>query len=360
MSTAAPSRCIGIVPLDLNENVKNYKGSGKSLRDYYQCEYGKIRELVRRGKVKDIARAHPGSSITYEPGNGYWSSVLEHIQNFLKYVETGVVVVEDKPKKRKCNPVCNSTDSKKGSKRARKKGGEKSEIRQLEDTQTVEEGSDGDDSGSICSGATQVLESACKHLDDYETESAMKSRYQAYIDTLAKEERETNQRLYPHVEGVYMGRVFPYTNFKRSVSTRELNQLIDQEFKTMRSRDYETHPLRAFFERRKDADFGYIPIMIPCKTTGARERMGSVDHVLPKAYSFFEHPRFYMYVHKRINSHMGDNTPPEYRITAGLKRAEVGEIKILVKGMKANKVVKSAFEQMYSEFSEKADVRKMC
>eukprot|EP00966_Prymnesium_polylepis_P082531 1911021-Prymnesium_polylepis.2 len=117
----------------------------------------------------------------------------------------------------------------------------------------------------------------------------MEDSYKKFTDTRCAKQ---NEDLKPQVKAVCMGRVFPYTNYKHSMSTRELNAAIDSDFWTMKPSEHRSHPLCDFYKPRANS-----PIMIRCKNSKSMQRLGSVDHVLPQSWSFLEHPRFYIYVH---------------------------------------------------------------
>lgn len=75
--------------LDLEEDVQDYKGSGKGLRDFYLTEINELPYLRRNGTAFKLAEAKPGTAVCYDGGNGYWKSLLAHIEQFIQYVETG-------------------------------------------------------------------------------------------------------------------------------------------------------------------------------------------------------------------------------------------------------------------------------
>ena len=117
-----------------------------------------------------------------------------------------------------------------------------------------------------------------------------------------------------------------YANMKGDVPTSVVVEMLDEEFATMSEANYNFHPCKHYYEPRDDGR-GYKPIHIKCKTTGALVPLRSVDHILTKKWGFFDHPRFYVLVHTRVNSHMNDNRPPEYRIAYGISRHVVVKLK---------------------------------
>lgn len=213
-------------------------------------------------------------------------------------------------------------------------------------------------SESVCTDVLEsnVLDTSCDLMSDYASLTKMEDKLRAFTDALHREGLELGENLHPHVKTVYLGRVFPYTNWKHSVTTSELHNAIDAEFWVMSTHEYERHALRDFFEPRKNAA-GYEPIMIRCKKSKQKVRLGAIDHVVPKAWSFLEHPRFFVYMHTRVNSHMSDFEPPEYRIASGLTRSEVREMQGEIQKIKKNKALRDALEKVYAGFEDKLNPR---
>eukprot|EP00966_Prymnesium_polylepis_P080720 1870464-Prymnesium_polylepis.1 len=98
---------------------------------------------------------------------------------------------------------------------------------------------------------TIALQDGYALLDDYVMMRKIEDSYKKFTDTLWEEGVKQNEDLKPQVRGGYMGRVFPYTNYKRRMSTNELNTAIDNEFWRMTSSEYKSHPLCDFYKPRR-------------------------------------------------------------------------------------------------------------
>jgi hypothetical protein len=202
--------------------------------------------------------------------------------------------------------------------------------------------------------AEEAIDSAIDTVTDGRKYLKMQERLLDYQRKLLKEEEETGNKMYSEVRGVYLGRVHPYTNMKEEVSTTNLQQLIDEEFKFMKPKTYEFHPLRDFYEKcTTNPKIAYLPVEIRNKKTTSSRRMGEIDHVLTNEWSLFNHPRFYMYVNTRFNSHMKDNMPPEYRIGVGMNRSELLEMKNEVQRIKALPSIRKALAEAYKTMVDK-------
>ena len=162
--------------------------------------------------------------------------------------------------------------------------------------------------------------------EDPDLQKKMKSDLNTFKESLRQEERDQNKNLYVDVKPVELLEVPDYANLKGVIPTWMVERMLDKEFATMSERDYEGHRCKEYYEPRGDGR-GYKPIHIKCKTTGALVPLRSVDHILTKKWGFFDHPRFYVLVHTRVNSHMNDNRPPEYRIAYGISRHTVVKLK---------------------------------
>jgi hypothetical protein len=115
--------------------------------------------------------------------------------------------------------------------------------------------------------------------------------------------------------------------------------------------------LEAYYEPKPNGRQGYKPIFIFNKKWGW-QRLGTIDHIIPQSYGVFEHPRFYIMCHTRLNSHMGDKHP-EYRIAAGLSRSHLTRIKSWIKRFKKMPELKDVWNKFCSELEEIVPVRQM-
>lgn len=88
-TTKARSVDLQFTRLDLAEDVNNYKGGGMRLRSFYLAELGDMLLLRCKAKAEQMARENPGNTVCYDGSNGYWRSLLAHIEQFLEYVESG-------------------------------------------------------------------------------------------------------------------------------------------------------------------------------------------------------------------------------------------------------------------------------
>ena len=162
--------------------------------------------------------------------------------------------------------------------------------------------------------------------EDPELLKKMESDLNVFKESMRQEERDQNKNLHVDVKPVALLEVPDYANLKGVIRTWMVEKMLDKEFATMSEGVYQFHPCKHYYEPRDDGR-GYKPIHIKCKTTGALVPLRAVDHILTKKWGFFDHPRFYVVTHTRVNSHMNDNRPPEYRIAYGIPRHVVVKLK---------------------------------
>lgn len=184
---------------------------------------------------------------------------------------------------------------------------------------------------------------------------AVRRQVDKFQDRLRLEEQENGVNLYVNVPSVPIIDVVPFTNYKIPMTTSRLLLEIDRLFATMSREQYDRWDykgLEAYYEPKPNGRKGYKPIYVNTKAWGW-QRLGSIDHIIPQSYGVFDHPRFYIMCHCRLNAHMGDKHP-EYRIAAGLTRAQFVKIKDLVRRFRKM----SAFRDVWKTFcSQLEDVK---
>lgn len=169
-----------------------------------------------------------------------------------------------------------------------------------------------------------------------------------YAEKLQDQEAQSGCNLHTTAESVFLWDLMPYTNYKKSIPAKKLLDMLDTDFKQMNKREYETHMLRDFYE---EARVGYRPVWIHNSSTGSWQRLGTIEHILPTSFFMFNHPRFYMMCHARVNSHMS-NKIPEYRLACGLKRYELSKVKREVERFKEMDECKAALEKYYATMED--------
>lgn len=205
-----------------------------------------------------------------------------------------------------------------------------------------------------------VLDKAESIMNDIDQTRAVRRQVEAFEDTMRAEEREKNVNLHVGVDIVPLMDVHPFTNYKTPRSTAQVLDAIDALFGEMSRAEYEKGihcGLESYYEPKPGGRHGYKPIHIFNKKWGW-QRLGTIDHIIPQSYGVFEHPRFYIMCHTRLNSHMGDKHP-EYRIAAGLSRSQLTRIKSWIKRFKKMPELKDVWAKFCRELEDIVPVRQM-
>lgn len=205
-----------------------------------------------------------------------------------------------------------------------------------------------------------ILDRAESIMNDIDQTRALRRRVEAFEDTMRMEEREKRVNLHVGVDIVPLMDVHPFTNDKTPRSTSQVLDALDALFGKMSRTEYERGAycgLESYYEPKPGGRHGYKPIHIFNKKWGW-QRLGTIDHIIPQSYGVFEHPRFYIMCHTRLNSHMGDKHP-EYRIAAGLSRSHLTRIKSWIKRFKKMPELKDVWAKFCRELEDIVPVRQM-
>jgi len=197
----------------------------------------------------------------------------------------------------------------------------------------------------------KLFEDEVALFDDRAKMKACRKIVDSFVDRLEAEGTKQGCDMYANVQSVCIGDIPRYANMYEEVFTGRLQKIIDKDFAAMSDKAYAEGALNGLerFYRKNPKGSGYIPIYVPDKKhAGGMQRLGAIDHIIPQAYSIFHHPRVYCMVHTRLNSHMRDNHP-EYRIAAGLTRAQIVKVQNFVKLFRSRPYARESMLRFYKE-----------
>lgn len=359
------TRTLRCAQLDL---TKHDKESMREYAKYLQEEYECLRH--NKNSAKNLAAKTPGVSVLYDSGNGYWRSLLFTLYKYCEFVRTGkdtMVVGSTRRNPQKCNFVSDQEPTAVAFRES--PYFQPASATPIEPTamtllvapshmnveiETLVEPvgvtlavlSTPDTRVALpCpaspsySVSTEILET--RNYDDETLDRLIQTTNDPKV-VLEYENRirdfkaglTTNGISHAHIKEVYLGDIAALGNMSKGISTGALEAKLDGIFAKMSPSEYNSgswHGVEDWYEEDPSGKKKYIPKSIPgVKNSHFSTRAASIDHIVPAAYSIFNHPRFYMMVHARVNQHLGISIP-ETRLGCGMSRSVLRRIHVIVK-----------------------------
>jgi len=170
-----------------------------------------------------------------------------------------------------------------------------------------------------------------------------------YLDGVDQDNPGVN--MHTNVESVHVGEIDKIGDLEIGNRTSTLthgtfHKHLDSMFKVMKKNTYERgfFGLEKFYEKDPDQspERGYRPICIPkLGETRPTEKLMVIDDIVPKAYGGIDHPRNWLIMHRRLNSHIGDKDPAYRMGVSGMTRHVLEVVKSLYQHVYGGQAAKS-------------------